>query len=259
MPLTVRSRGLEVLTTIGSDSRPPPLLFVHGLAHEAGCWSGWASAAADEGYSTWSVSLRGHGRSAGNIRTARLSHYVDDVRAVMTALPTPPVLIGHSMGGLVCQQVAARERVAGLALVASVGHRPALGSMASIARRHPLDAVRVLAGMTLPLRPEYLFESLSGTEAARLTSRCGPESPLAQHQLIFHRAPALPAGRPPVLALAARRDRLVPLASVRRTAARYAADLHVFDGIGHNLMQDLGQDTVWHTLSQWLRRAHLRA
>lgn len=253
-------RDLEVLT-VGTDHDPalPPLLFVHGLAHEAGCWSAWMASAAAEGRSAWSVSLRGHGNSGGDVRTARLSHYVADVRSVIDSLPGRPVLVGHSMGGLVCQQVAAREQVAGLVLVASVGHRPALGCLAAIARRHPLDALRVLAGSTLPLRHEYLFEGLSEPDAERLVARCGPESPLVQHQLVLHRQPALPLGRPPVLALAARSDRLVPLAAVRRTAARYGAELHEFDRIGHNLMQDAGQERVWQALSGWLGRAQLRA
>src|SRR5690242_6388280 len=86
----------------------PPLLFVHGLGHGAWCWENWLTDAAEAGYPSFAVSLRGHGGSDGRLRTSRLGHYVDDVIAAAAALPAPPVIVGHSMGGLVVQQVLAR-------------------------------------------------------------------------------------------------------------------------------------------------------
>jgi dienelactone hydrolase len=82
-----------------ADDGRPALLLVHGLGHGAWCWEHWQAAAAEAGYPAYAVSLRGHGTSAGRLRTALLSHYVDDVVATASALPGPVVLVGHSMGG----------------------------------------------------------------------------------------------------------------------------------------------------------------
>lgn len=247
--------GLELLGPGPvTDADRPPLLFVPGLGHEAGCWDRWRTAAAAAGYPAYAMSLRGHGTSHGNVRRARLGQYRDDVVRVARSLPEPPVLVGHSMGGLVSAMAAARYAVPALVLVASVPARPALGSLLSIARQHPLDAAGVLAGRTLRMRPEYLFERLDPATAAACIARCGPESPIAQYQLVFHRRPARPFGGARVLALGAPADRLVPVADVRATARYYDADLMEFEGLGHNLMQDEGWEQPWAAVEAWLSR-----
>lgn len=230
-----------------------PLLFVHGLGHGAWCWEKWMAAAADAGVPAYAMSLRGHGNSGGRLRTARLSSYVEDVVSVARSLPRTPVLVGHSMGGLVVQRALAQFRPAGAVLVASVGHRPAIGSLLSVARQHPLDAAKILVGLTLHMRPEYMYERLSEAESRPYVDKCGSESPIAQTQLILHRPAALPADPVPMLVLAARADRLVPIADVRATAVKYGATLAEFSGIGHNLMLDHGWEAPFEHLLTWLR------
>src|SRR5690606_36624939 len=103
-------RGLEVLAALPQDDgvQNTPLHFVHGLGHRAWCWEHWLTAAAAAGPPAYAVSLRGQGKSRGSLRTARLSHYVDDVVHTAASLPRRAVLVGHSMGGLVVQQALAR-------------------------------------------------------------------------------------------------------------------------------------------------------
>ncbi|GAA1822653.1 alpha/beta hydrolase [Planosporangium flavigriseum] len=250
-------RGLELLSAMPAvaDSTKPPLLFVHGLGHGAWCWEHWLRESATRGYAGYAVSLRGHGGSAGTLRTARLSHYVKDVIHTAASLPRRPVLVGHSMGGLVVQQALARYAAHAGVLVAPVPAHPAVGSLASIARQHPLDAVRMTLGGSLPLRPRYLFAGLDPSEAQQQAHRCGPESPFAQYQLLLHRPPAPPRGRAPVLVLATPNDRLVPISDVRRTAQRYGATLREFPGMGHDLMLDRDWLSPLETTLDWLPAA----
>jgi pimeloyl-ACP methyl ester carboxylesterase len=238
----------------GAAPGRPPLLLVPGLGHEAGCWDNWRTAAGAAGHPAYAMSLRGHGTSTGRLRTARLGQYRDDVVRVARSLPEAPILVGHSMGGLVSAMAAARTPARGLVLVATVPARPGFGCLASVARQHPGDAVGLIAGRTLRMRPAYLFEGLDETTAASYVSRAGKESPIAQHQLVLHRPPAAPLGDPPVLVLAATADRLVPLRDVRATARRYDAELVELDGIGHNLMQDSGWERGWAAVEDWLSR-----
>ncbi|WP_204163347.1 alpha/beta hydrolase [Nocardioides gilvus] len=254
-------RGLEVLAALpGNDAdEKPPLLFVHGLGHGAWCWEHWLTAAAAAGHPAYAVSLRGHGASGGNLRTARLSHYVDDVVHTAASLPRRAVLVGHSMGGLVVQKALARYAAHAGVLVAPVPAHPAVGSLLAVARRHPGDAARLMVGMSLPLRAEYLVNQLTAAEAERVTDRCGGESPFAQYQLLMHRPPAQPRGNAPVLVLATPDDALVPLRDVRRTADRYGADLVTFPGMGHDLMLDAEWRAPFEAMTSWLARRPSRA
>jgi pimeloyl-ACP methyl ester carboxylesterase len=237
------------------DDGRPPLLFVHGLGHGAWCWEHWLDAAADAGHSAYAVSLRGHGGSPGRLRTARLGQYVDDVVATAESLDRPPVLIGHSMGGLVVQQVLARYAAPAAVLVAPVPATPAVPSLLAIARRHPTDALRIVVGGSLPLRPDYLFHELPAGEAERLSDRCHGESAVVQYQLLLHRPAGPPLGDPPVLVLATPDDRLVPIRGIRATAQRYGATLVEFPDMGHDLMLDARWREPSDALLSWVASA----
>jgi pimeloyl-ACP methyl ester carboxylesterase len=238
-----------------SDSGKPPLVFVHGLGHGAWCWENWQGAAAEAGYPSYAVSLRGHGGSGGRLRTSLLGHYVDDVVRTATALPRPAVLVGHSMGGLVVQEALARYAAHAGVLVAPVPRHPAVKALLNIARRHPLDALKIMAGGSLPLRPDYLFNELTDEQARTHTDRCGGESPLVQYQLILHRPPRRPLGNAPVLVLATPDDRLVPVGGMRATAARLGARMEEFPGMGHDLMLDARWREPLKVLLDWLPTA----
>jgi pimeloyl-ACP methyl ester carboxylesterase len=250
-----RSGGhaLEVLERLpDADTGRPPLLFVHGLGHGAWCWENWLDAAAAAGHPSYAVSLRGHGGSQGRLKTALLGQYVDDVVRTAATLPRPAVLVGHSMGGLVVQRALARYAAVAGVLVAPVPAHPAVAALMRIARQHPLDALRIVAGGSLPLRAEYLFRDLEPAEAARHTDRCGGESALVQYQLLMHRPARPPLGAPPVLVLATPDDGLVPLPGIRSTAERYGADVREFPGIGHDLMLDVRWREPLDALLDWL-------
>jgi pimeloyl-ACP methyl ester carboxylesterase len=257
---TSSAPALEVLERHPvTDEGRVPLLFVHGLGHGAWCWEHWQAAAAEAGHPAYAVSLRGHGNSPGRLRTALLRHYVDDVVATAEALPRPPVLVGHSMGGLVVQRALARYAARAAVLVAPVPAHPAVASLAAIARRHPLDALRIVGGGSLPLRADYLFHELPDAHARAHSDRCGGESAVVQYQLLMHRPARPPLGSPPVLVLASPDDRLVPVRGVRSTAARYGADVVEFPGMGHDLMLDARWREPLDTLLSWVGQAVPRA
>lgn len=246
-------RGLEVVRALPhGPTEKPPLLFVHGLGHAAWCWEDWLVETAAAGHPAYALSLRGHGGSAGPLRTATIGDYVDDVVRTAASLPRRAVLVGHSMGGLVVQKALARYAANAGVLVAPVPAHPAVGSLVSIARRHPLDAVRILAGGSLPLRPDHLVRQLSPTQARAVSERCGKESALAQYQLLLHRPAPPPRGSAPVLVLATPDDALVPIADVRRTARRYGANVREFPGMGHDLMLDRDHLAPARAMLSWL-------
>ncbi len=244
----------EILTVLpAADEDRPPLLFVHGLGHGAWCFEEhWLGAAAARGYSSSAVSLRGHGGSGGSLRLRRtlMRDYVHDILQAIVELPTPPVLVGHSMGGLLAQLVAERYPLRGLVLLAPAPATGATGILAALAKDRPLDALRVGVGGTLPLPAEVLFEGLDRDTAERYADRVGKESPLVQYELFRHRR--IGPFRAPVLVVGLVDDKVVRQVDVQRTAEMYGVDPVWLAGIGHDLMLDAGWDRALGTLLDWV-------
>ncbi|NQU37105.1 MAG: alpha/beta fold hydrolase [Actinobacteria bacterium] len=243
---------LEVLETQVPDTDRAPLLFVHGLAHGAWCFSEhWQGAAALRGYSSYAISLRGHGGSGGGQRLGRtlLRDYVHDVLQVVSTMPTVPVIVGHSLGALVVQRVLQRYPARAGVLLTPV---PAGGIPHSIidgVRRKPLALAATLAGRTLRLAEDDLFAQLPADEAARYVSRLGPESPWAQFAMM--RPERLGPVTSPVLVVGAEDDRLIAGADVTRAAAALNVPLTWVPG-GHDVMLDGQWEVVLNTVLDWI-------
>lgn len=235
------------------SERKPPVLFVHGLAHGAWCFAEhWLPAAAARGFPAYAVSLRGHGGSGGSRRLTRtlMRDYVHDVLQVITGLPQPPILVGHSMGALIAQLVVDRYQPRGLVLMTPAPLGGSAAILASLARDRPLDALQVLAGGTLPFRARDLFVGLDRVTAAQYIDRLGREAPLAQYQLLVPRR--IGPVRAPVLVMGVRGDRVVPTWAVQQTANAYRVKPLWFDGIGHDLMLDAGWERPLDALLTWI-------
>ena len=110
----------------GRNPEAPGLVFVHGGAAHAHWWS-FLAPMFTERWHPVAFDLTGHGDSG---RREHYSHemWSDEVMAVADAagFPGPPVVVGHSLGGLVTMQTAAvyGDALAGAVIVDAPVHRP---------------------------------------------------------------------------------------------------------------------------------------
>jgi pimeloyl-ACP methyl ester carboxylesterase len=242
----------EVITAAGDGGRPP-LLFVPGFG--AGAWvyaEHWLDHAVDRGFTAHAMSLRGHGGSGRAPRTT-LRAYTHDVVQVAAALPRRAVLVGHGAGALVVARALARYPARAAVLAA-----PVFGGWGTLARgllRNPLGTLPAVVGGPLRLRRRQLFSrKLPIAQAREYQGRMGRAAPLAQWQLLAHRAPEPPVGNPPVLVLGSPQDAVVGIRALERVAARYGgAPLH-FPGMGHAMMLDSRWREPLDAILDWLEK-----
>ena len=93
--------GLTLVAEAWGDSGDPPVVLLHGGGQTRHAWAGTAATLAEAGWYAIALDQRGHGESDwaadGNYETKR---FADDVIEVASALPTAPVLVGASLGGI---------------------------------------------------------------------------------------------------------------------------------------------------------------
>jgi pimeloyl-ACP methyl ester carboxylesterase len=251
----------------GAAASSTPLLFVHGAWHGAWCWEDhFLPYFAAQGYAAHALSLRGHGQSERprGFKTMRIAQYVADVAQVAAQLPAPPVLIAHSMGGLVVQKYLERHSAAGAVLLASVPTRGVLRTTLAIAGHHPLRFARANATWSLwpivntpALAREQFFTPATDDATVRATlPRLQDESYWAFLDMIAFALPrpARVRRKPvPLLVLGGERDGIFTPAEVRRTARAYGTAAELFPAMGHDMMLDTGWQAVADRILAWLR------
>jgi pimeloyl-ACP methyl ester carboxylesterase len=248
-----------------SESHPVPLLFVHGALHAAWCWDEhFLDFFAANGYRAVALSLRGHGSSPGSerLRWTGIREYVCDVAETVAQLPTPPVLVGHSMGGFVVQKYLEQHAAAGAILVQSVPPSGVLGATLRVARRHPKAFAKVNVSLRLaPLvaTPELVRDVFFSASTPDDHVNCCKQRVRDESYRAFLDMLALDlvrtkrVNRVPMLVLGAENDTvLFPQRQIRRTAAVYGTEVEFFPDMGHDMMLEPGWQAVAERIDGWL-------
>jgi pimeloyl-ACP methyl ester carboxylesterase len=221
------------------------LVFLHGIGGNQSSFDDQLEAFAGAGWRAAAWDMPGYGASPA-LADMTFAALADSAAALLDDLGgAPAVVVGHSMGGMVAQELAARhpERLRALVLYATT---PIFGSPdGSFQQRFlaerlaPLDrgltpadlAPELVAGLLGPSAPEAAraraIASTSAISAAayRAALRC---------LVTFDRRAELARIACPTLALAAELDTLAPPRSMARMAERIAgARSECLPGVGH--------------------------
>ncbi len=235
------------------------ILLIHGAWHGPWCWDGFAARLAERGHDVVTVRLRGHDQSGERI-WHRFHHYLEDVERAAERFAEPPVLVGHSMGGLLAQEHARRHPARAIVLLASLPPGSAIRVAARLALRHPL----AMTNATLRWRLKPLVATRAQTRAMLFTddtpnaivdychAKLGDESYLAFLDMLV---PPMrrPKVRARVLVLGASDDAIISVDDVRRTARAYDTQAELFAGIGHDMTLGAGWERVADRVDAWVR------
>ena len=256
---------LEVISREPKEKRfETPLLFVHGTGHGAWCWDeNFLPFFAEKGFGAHAVSLRGHGASEGGekLKWTSVADYVADVFQAASRLPETPVVIGHSLGGLVAAKYLEKHSApAGILFAPS----PSEGMFLSgfrIQMHNPLLMMKVALRQdyavmfsTPELAKKFLFSAdADERKIAEYTARFGKESYRAALEMIYN----LPNPRKiktPLLVIGAENDALIAPKKIEKTARAFNADCRIFPAMAHDLMLESGWRAVADFMIDWLEK-----
>lgn len=262
---------LEIIHRIpDSPGDRPPLLFVHGAYSGAWIWDAhFLPYFAEHGYPAHAVSLRGHGGSEGGeqLHFWGIDDYVRDVRSAVRRMDRRPILVGHSLGGLLCQRfLADGGEAAGLVLMNSVPPHGMAGSLGRLLSDGPM-----LAGKlgTMHLFPQSMWDHVfSAEELAELflSPFTDPDHvswmlPLMQMEsarvaaelAVFCRISSERI-RCPVAVVGGQNDRIVPAEEIQETAAAFGVEPSILPKLGHTVMvEDHWRDAA-DAVREWVER-----
>ncbi|MEI9990227.1 MAG: alpha/beta hydrolase [Rhizomicrobium sp.] len=198
--------------------------------------------------------------------TTSLVDYANDLAKLIEGLDAPPVLVGHSLGGLLAQMLAAKGLARALVLLAP---SPPWGVLPSTFFEIASAQTMLLAGdfWNAPLKPDYgiaaanSLDRLPPAERHKVFARFVPESGLATFEIMHWAFDAKRAAlvHPesvtcPILAFAGSHDRINPPSTVKRIAERYKgrAIFEEVDGHSHWLVGEPGWEKIAARAVTWV-------
>ncbi len=233
--------ALPTFTSLGSG---PTVLMLHGISGSHLSFAPQVETFASNGWRAVAWDMPGYGRSAP-IEPYTFKGLAQSCITLIECLKGGDVvLVGHSMGGMVAQEVVARRPDLVNRLVLC-GTSAAFGSSGSwqrefIAQRTaPLDAGRSMAELAQVLVPQMIGPG-SLPEGVRLAQHCMSQvNPSTYRRALealvtFDRRANLSQIHVPTLLLAGEHDRTAPPAVMKKMAQAIAGSTYLeLPGIGH--------------------------
>jgi non-heme chloroperoxidase len=263
---------------------PTPVVFVHGLWMHASSWQNWLTLFAEHGYQPIAPSWPGDAATVAATRARPeavadrgITEITTQYAQVIADLPTKPIIVGHSFGGLIAQRLVGMGLARGCVVISPAQFKGILGlPLAQLQSALPVLSRPGLLHKTWSHTPDSFAKAfangVSRAESDRLYDAWtipGPCRPLFQAGLANF-TPNSEAvvdtrrARGPLLLIGGGEDRTVPAATVRaahkiQSKNAGVTELKIFADRGHSMIIDDGWRDIADTALNFLARNGLTA
>lgn len=234
--------GFPAMQTAGDTSRPP-LLFIHGSFVGHAAFAPWLGYFGERGWRTVAASRRGRA-GVGPVRAKGLSiaDYIDDTLQVIDTIGETPIVIGHSLGGLIAQKIAELGKARAMVLLCPAPAAKLTAQPVALPTYLPMMP-RILTGR--PIIPGPAGCSTIALNAVPVAARPAihqtlvHESGKVYREMIFGtckvdftriKCPSFVAG--------GRDDRIVETKLVEWTAQQLGVSARLYDGHAHWMLEE---------------------
>jgi pimeloyl-ACP methyl ester carboxylesterase len=260
-----------------------PVVFIHGLWLHASSWAPWEELFEEAGYRPLAPGWPGVAETVEEARANPESiadQGIDDVvehyAGIIAELPQPPILIGHSFGGMIAEKLLGQDRAAAAIAIDAAQIKGVLPLPLSALRStlpvfsNPANKHRAVSLTAEQFR--FAFGNAVGAdESDELYERWtipAPGKPLFE-AAGANFSPHSPAkvdtdndARGPLLLITGGQDHTVPEAITKSTLKQYrhstaVTDLVDFPDRGHSLTVDSGWRAVADACLDWLAKQGL--
>ncbi|OHA15340.1 MAG: hypothetical protein A3G52_00005 [Candidatus Taylorbacteria bacterium RIFCSPLOWO2_12_FULL_43_20] len=216
-----------------------PILFVHGLCGDKELFTRWLTSARDMKINSYALDLRGHGESGGKETLGRLSleEYCGNVLLMINhVIQRPVILVGHSMGAVCCQKIAAEHPKNVSVLVSLMSSAPrGVRPRGALVRRalHPyyLKALWKEQPFVFRTAEEYFFLNRIPRDIGKGLFK--QESGRATKQLILGKLRVDKPIKPPHIVVSGKYDLAAPPSQQRAIQLKFRTLWHLELNTGH--------------------------
>ncbi len=253
--------SLDLKSIVSRPATPttrPKVLLVHGLCGGAWMWENYQVRLAAAGYQSHAIELRGrHGsRPVPDIGKVSIDDYADDVLDLAAGLDNP-IVIGHSMGGLIAQKVAEAGACRALVLISSAPPRwipvvswtlllRQLKHMPDLLLRRPIVPDRADADVLMFNRTPVADRDAQYARLVPDSGRAGFEISFGGIEVQEQRVTA------PTLVVTGLDDQFVVPRVARALARKYRATLKEFPTHAHHIITEPGWEKPCDEIILWL-------
>lgn len=245
------------------------MLFIPGYFASAWVYESYLPFFAERGYAGFALNLRGREGSAlpSGVMLGRVSidDFIDDARQVARWLIERlgrPIVVGHSMGGLIAQKLGEEGLARALVLLSPApprGISVMTGKLFLRQLRHlpALFRSKRIAPRWKDMR-ELVLNRIPEGEQRSTFERFVSDSGRVGREMSFGAvrvdADRLRENGCPVLVVTSDDDRFIPPRIAQRVAQRYRAPVYMARGHGHLMLREPGWNEAASFIASWLER-----
>jgi pimeloyl-ACP methyl ester carboxylesterase len=247
------------------------MIMIHGMWGGPWVWENYRQKFEADGYYCNAITLPFHGMNSGEIPnrdlgTTSLLDYAMMIEDETRKLDSKPVMIGHSMGGLLAQMLGARGLAKALVLISPAAPAGILSVTPSVIRSFG-NILSSWGFWRKPVRQTFAeavystLHLLPPKEQDQVYNRFVDESGRTVFEMGFWMLDRRGASRVdtskvncPVLLLAGKEDRMTPLSVVRKVARKYrrVVTYQEYDHHAHWMLGEPGWEEVAGFILNWL-------
>lgn len=240
----------------------PPVLFVPGAFCGAWIWRGtFVEYFHAAGYEVAAMSFGGFNKGTKPRWRQSLNDYEVDLEIALSKFARPPIVIAHSLGGLIAQKVANRIPIAALGLLAPIPLDGAAKSMIALAQQSPISLVK-LGAVALEPRLAQLGDAPIGLYSSRVNAearmafsqRLQAESIVALAEAFFQRPVHHEKPPCPTHFWGAEGDHIIPAFEVTRAAKDMGVGSTIYPGMSHTLQSEPNWKDVADDVLKWMKK-----
>jgi non-heme chloroperoxidase len=255
------------------------IVFIHGLWIHTSAWQAWMDFFNEKGYSTinppWpgdAATVEGCRSNSGAIANRGVVEVADSYAKIIATLPEPPIVIGHSFGGLITQVILGRGiAAAGIAIdpapIKGVWQLPISALISSLpVLGNPFNLKKAVS-LTFKQFKYAFANAIPEQEAKELYDRWlipAPGRPLFQAAFATLNPNAETkvntsnTTRGPLLITGGDKDHIAPPVLGKASGSKYAksvvTDFKIFENRGHSLAMDHGWREIAEYALLWLNK-----